>query len=118
MGLLYGRAGRLAAENGGFRPGQNGTFVNGKRVPKNVERVLRGADCVCLAGPDSRRQWQALARPDAGAFAFVYELASAGAPAPAPRLLIDDPKRQVSKRHETFSTAIQPPYSSTKGWIV
>ena len=23
MGLLYGRAGRLTAENGGFRPGQN-----------------------------------------------------------------------------------------------
>jgi hypothetical protein len=26
MGLLYGRAGRLTAENGGFRPGQFADF--------------------------------------------------------------------------------------------
>ena len=29
MGLLYGRAGRLTAENGGFRPGQCATWFDG-----------------------------------------------------------------------------------------
>ena len=32
MGILYGRAGRLTAENGGFRPGQSEREVEEKRV--------------------------------------------------------------------------------------
>ena len=39
MGLLYGRAGRLTAQNGGFRPGQAGAFKNTSRT----------ADCYSLA---------------------------------------------------------------------
>jgi hypothetical protein len=34
MGLLYGRAGRLTAENGGFRPGQYERIgMDGKECP-------------------------------------------------------------------------------------
>jgi hypothetical protein len=33
MGLLYGRAGRLTAKNGGFRPGQNLQQLHVREVP-------------------------------------------------------------------------------------
>jgi hypothetical protein len=40
MGLLYGRAGRLTAENGGFRPGQAEWAVR----REDVARLRRGVD--------------------------------------------------------------------------
>ena len=39
MGLLYGRAGRLKTENGGFRPGQNSnrqTRMEGAEINKSL----------------------------------------------------------------------------------
>jgi hypothetical protein len=44
MGLLYGRAGRLTAENGGFRPGQwAGSKVSAGVVHARAELANGGA---------------------------------------------------------------------------
>ena len=49
MGLLYGRAGRLTAENGGFRPGQSMMYVGLTMTYASTFQILRGFVVVVTA---------------------------------------------------------------------
>ena len=55
MALLYGRAGRLTAQNGGFRPGQ---YAPGGRLPRLTPRHVPAG----LSEPSAERQQTAASR--------------------------------------------------------
>jgi hypothetical protein len=54
MGLLYGRAGRLTAVFGGFRPGQ---VYFGLTHPLTMARLRRASDSVKDGGASSNNEW-------------------------------------------------------------
>jgi hypothetical protein len=66
MGLLYGRAGRLTALSGGFRPGQVAAFYAAPRKPFGFARTARRSAL--------RRQARPSRVPDAGAHGDVCAL--------------------------------------------
>jgi hypothetical protein len=69
MGLLYGRAGRLTAENGGFRPGQEEEWLQlAAACEAGLDEgllPLSPSNLLYMANPHSYKkcQWRITARP-------------------------------------------------------